>query len=115
MFVLLYRILQNRKPSYIYFIGEQSQGRDTGYYKIGKTEDLDERLENLQTGNPRKLYYCYKWPVTDATTAERIAHSAMAQFKTKEGGSQEWFFLGAENVQRFLEFVQNKISFYIKH
>lgn len=117
-FVHLYRIPiypGNSKPSYIYFIGEQSQGRDTGYYKIGKTKDLAERLENLQTGNPRKLYYCYKWPVTDAVTAERIAHSAMAQYVTPDGGSHEWFFLGAENVRQFLEFVQKKISHYIKY
>ena len=105
----------NSKPSYIYFIREQSQGRDTGYYNIGKTKDLDERLENLQTGNPRKLYYLYKWPVTDAATAEHLAHSAMAQYVTKQGGSHEWFFLKTENVQQFLEFVQKKISLYIEY
>jgi hypothetical protein len=36
---------------YIYIIAEKtSAGGYTGYYKVGKTQNLDERISELQTG-----------------------------------------------------------------
>ena len=87
------------KPEYIYIIAEKTSkagtGGYTGYYKVGRTDNLDERLENLQTGNPRKLECVGLIKVESsqqAGTAEAAAHRAVrGQYQSDENGGTEWF------------------------
>ena len=66
------------RSGYVYIIAEKtSAGRYTGYYKVGKTQDLDVRIAELQTGNPRKLEYMKQIRVGDMDAAERSAHDAV--------------------------------------
>ena len=45
------------QQGYIYVIAEQSQGINTGMYKVGKTGNLAQRIRDLQTGNEHHLCY----------------------------------------------------------
>ena len=75
---------------HVYIIAEKDRlNKYTGYYKIGKTtQDLSERLRELQTGNPRKLEYLTHAEVSNIDAAERAAHAAATRhrFKINEGG-----------------------------
>ena len=63
----------------------------TGQNKIGRTTNPVKRINNLQTGNPKKLSMVYM-PVTNMVAAERDLKVAMKQFcKGGLGGGTEWF------------------------
>lgn len=100
------------KPQYIYIIGESSLKQPTGYYKIGKTDDWEERIKNLQTGNARELYYCRVIQVWDMTAAEKAAHDKVAVCRAKDGGGKEWFFVPQEWEQKFITLFSQAISNY---
>ena len=68
------------QQGYIYVIAEQSQGINTGMYKVGKTGNLAQRIRDLQTGNEHHLYYRKYWEVNNMTAAENAAHAAVAQY-----------------------------------
>ena len=98
---------------YIYIISEQSGGLDTGFYKIGRTGDLQERIENLQTGNARALSFCGKAEVYDMAAAESAAHAAVSQYRAKDGGGTEWFYVPPDNFQDFEGRVRQAVAPYV--
>jgi hypothetical protein len=80
------------RPGYIYIIAEKTSTGRTGYYKVGKTQNLDERIAELQTGNPHELVYEEKIPVVDMDAAEQSAHDAVRRdHRTHENGGKEWY------------------------
>ena len=62
---------------YIYIISELSHGYNTGFYKIGRTGNLPERIKELQTGNARLLCHYSSVTVNNMVAAERAAHAAV--------------------------------------
>ena len=101
------------QAGYIYIIAEQSQGIDTGMYKVGKTGNLEERIKNLQTGNEHHLYYWYHWKVNNMTAAENAAHAAVTQYRANDGGGREWFYVRQADLQNFISCVYQAIISYI--
>ena len=79
----------------VYLLGEKDHnGKNTGYYKVGKTsQDMSKRLSDLQGGNPRKIYAVSHHEVDDMDQAEKDAHHAIKGWNTKSshGGGSEWF------------------------
>jgi hypothetical protein len=72
---------------YVYLIREL--GND-GFYKIGITNNLTQRMSTLQTGNPRKLEYVDTVKCFDKAEAylyEQFLHGCLQQCRA--GG--EWF------------------------
>ena len=82
------------RPGYVYVIAEKtSAGGYTGYYKVGKTQNLDARISELQTGNPHKLEYVKKLWVGDMDAAEQSAHGIVhGDYKSNVTGGKEWYY-----------------------
>ena len=91
---------------YVYVIAEKtSAGGYTGYYKVGKTQNLDARIAELQTGNPHELEYVKKLQVQlgDMDAAERSAHDAVRRdHRSHENGGKEWYYASQARKRDFL-------------
>jgi len=73
---------------YVYFIQE---GKGSyGYIKIGKSNNVDKRLDSLQTGNPRKLTLMASIKCKTPNDALRLEKKLHIKFK-KENIRGEWF------------------------
>ena len=98
------------KPEYIYIIAEKTTkvgtGGYTGYYKVGQTDNLQERIARLQTGNPHQLE-CVGWIKVNPSqknAAEEAAHAAVrAQYRSDENGGKEWFRVPQQNQVPFMQ------------
>ena len=101
------------QAGYIYIIAEQSQGINTGMYKVGKTGNLPERISDLQTGNEHHLCYWYYRKVNNMTAAEDAAHAAVTQYRANDGGGREWFYVPHTDLQYFIGCVHQAILPYI--
>ena len=101
------------QQGYIYVIAEQSQGINTGMYKVGKTGNLVQRIRDLQTGNEHHLCYWKYWKVNNMTAAENAAHAAVTQYRDHDGGGREWFYVPQDNLPYFIGYVQQAITPYI--
>jgi Meiotically Up-regulated Gene 113 (MUG113) protein len=74
---------------YLYLIGEAG----TDNTKIGITQDHEERLRGLQTGNPRKLEFLHTWELKTNSPqfVERFIQNEFQHSKL----IGEWFSLPA--------------------
>lgn len=70
---------------YLYVIEAQETNRIV--HKIGITNDLEKRLNNIQTGNPYPVQYVFYQEMNNASKIERWLH---IQFK-KNRLEGEWF------------------------
>lgn len=64
------------------------------FYKIGLTDDINWRMQSLQTGNPYKLELCFCSYFDDAEKTERFLHD---KFKSKHVQG-EWFRLNKSDL-----------------
>ena len=65
------------------------QSGSTNYYKMGLTKDtINQRIKQLQTGNPYQLRPTHSHNVVDMRIAETILHQRYFQ----QRGRLEWFF-----------------------
>ena len=86
---------------YVYIIQEgDGYGGATSYYKVGSSDNLNKRLQDLQTGNPRPIGIVEHWQVHDKTSAERAAHNAVAGYASMLGGGREWYKFVPDNDWR---------------
>lgn len=82
--------------SYVYFILDETSNA----IKIGKANDIHERLSGLQTGNPNELivlHYIKCKSVEDAFNLERDYHNKFNHIHTRG----EWFKYDKELFQNF--------------
>ena len=82
--------------SYVYFILDETSNA----IKIGKANDIHERLSGLQTGNPNELivlHYIKCKSVEDAFNLERDYHNKFNHIHTRG----EWFQYDKELFQNF--------------
>tara|TARA_Y100000361_G_C11161446_1_gene347661 strand:- start:6437 stop:6835 length:399 start_codon:yes stop_codon:yes gene_type:complete len=79
---------------YVYMI------TDGSYIKIGKANDIDRRIRELQTGNPKKLeiLHVFECDEGEANTLEKQIHSDFACLRVHG----EWFSM------RILDFLNPK-------
>ena len=104
------------KPGYVYIIAEKTSAGDfTGYYKVGKTQNLEARISELQTGNPHKLEYVEKIQVGDMDAAEHSAHNAVRRrYKSNVSGGREWYYApGRDQFEGFLFNIKLKMTKYV--
>lgn len=86
----------------VYFIIEEPYA---GYVKIGRTKNPQQRLTNLQTGNPRKLLIFREIPCNNLAAAQVIENELHAQYK-KFRAHREWFKLSKTEISKIhSEFV----------
>ena len=87
---------------FIYIIAEKTEGRTsrdngyTGYYTIGRAYNVDKKLEELQSGNPRQLECIHSYSVTRGSRAEQAEQAAHAvakrSYRSDEKGGKEWYY-----------------------
>ena len=89
---------------YVYLIGENDKD---GRYKIGSTRsnDLNKRLKQLQTGSSSKLYVKDYYETNNPFKLEKMLHN---HFKSCNLIG-EWFELSERNVEDFKGICDNKI------
>jgi hypothetical protein len=75
------------KKNIIYFAAESS-GEGVEYIKIGKADDFEKRLPEIQTGNPRPLKLLASISSLDLFKEERLAHDYFSKYRAPKG---EWF------------------------
>lgn len=79
---------------FVYLIEETEAetGSVTGFYKIGKTTNLDSRIRTFRTATKNGLTYRKTIEVDDYSEAETAAHKACAAYKMPgENAGKEWF------------------------
>jgi predicted GIY-YIG superfamily endonuclease len=70
---------------YLYII--ECKQNDGIVYKIGVTNDLQQRIKNVRTGNPNPVEYVYNEQNNNAYKLEKWLHSQLSEHRL-EG---EWF------------------------
>ena len=82
------------KPEYIYLIREGT----TDHYKLGRSVNVQRRLKQLNSGNPRPLHIRYSLKKPDAKNVEKSLHIYYASHRLDT--EYEWFtFTEAETVK----------------
>ena len=67
-----------------------SENRVDRQIKVGKAEEHESRVKNLQTGNPSKLLLEYSGDFSEPV--ERQFQKAFNNFRSTMGGGKEWYF-----------------------
>lgn len=84
--------------------------------KVGQTglNDLAERRNNLNTGNPYRLDYVERcrWRVKNTNIGEKWAHASLVGLEAKPlyGGGQEWFRLPPLGLDRACELIEEGLE-----
>lgn len=79
---------RNKQSGFIYLL---QSGFDAGYYKIGLSRKVKDRLK--QIGNAELLY---SFPADDTVTAEGMLHNIFAHKRV----FGEWFALSEDDIER---------------
>ena len=80
----------------IYFIFQEG---DENRCKIGKSKDVNDRVKQLQTGNPDKLYV-YR-TVEGYTSEENEIHKMLNHLRIDKS---EWFYLNKQQLDHILDY-----------
>lgn len=75
---------------------------DTNYYKIGITDNINRRLQQLQTGNPLHLEVVKMWEHTQRKVIlkyERVLHRYFTQLGQRTETNKEWFMLTKDDLK----------------
>ena len=101
-----------------------STGRSGGYeppplYKVGFTNNVNQRKSDLRAGNPFTLTYFQIWPVCKKSDAERDAKQELRRQRLNyrenyrtEGGT-EWYQLPGGGIDALVTLVRCQIDEYI--
>lgn len=99
------------KPGWLYLITEDDKNY---YYKIGctTTDSVDDRIDQLQTGNPRKLQIVHSCPAINALAAEQSARERIYKhdwvIQTATGGGTEWFEVKTRQVKKMISILDEE-------
>jgi hypothetical protein len=72
------------------------------FYKIGKATNMQERMSQLQTGNPYKLCLIAAYGFPNATVVERCLHQRFVNART----NGEWFGLSDKDLEDFIQLCE---------
>lgn len=79
----------SEKPGYVYLL------KAGPYYKIGKTQNVDERIKQLATLPPFDLELVHVIPSPQPHKLESVLHKRFDDLRV----NGEWFLLGTEDVE----------------
>lgn len=71
------------RPNHIYII----KAENTNYFKVGRTTDIEERMETLSTGCPFALLPIGFYRIKDALQMEVFLHYQLRRYQIRN----EWF------------------------
>lgn len=97
----------------LYVLGEREQSSDvlTGYYKIGvvkesENRDVEKRISEHQTGNPREIIHVAEFEANYITSLEQYIHAIYVLRRAKG----EWFRFDNEELSKLFTTIQRIIS-----
>lgn len=77
-----------------------------GFYKIGISNNVQERIKSIQTGNHQKVKFQMSVLVNDAHKLERKLHAKFASKRVKG----EWFSLNESEVYWIFHYFINLLN-----
>lgn len=80
-----------KEPGYVYIL----KAADTGFYKVGRTNNIDKRKQSLQTGSYHKLSLFRAYESANPVLDEDSMKKSFAKYKV----SGEWYNLPEELAQ----------------
>lgn len=86
---------------YVYLIKSTA-----GYYKIGSSRSVQNRVRQLQCGNPEPLMLLHQFPSADAQQDEFSLHAKFAERRVRN----EWFALTAADIESICALEQAATS-----
>jgi predicted GIY-YIG superfamily endonuclease len=98
------RIKHNYKVQCLYFIKESKQPN----YKIGYTSNINNRIKELQTGNPRKLTIYKTILALRCEKLETYLHTYFSDNKIKN----EWFKLKTSHIKNIISKITDGVLVY---
>ena len=99
------------RPGLVYVLKEAG----SNFYKVGLTSgNVNDRIKQLQTGNPRKISAVFSQMVTDVGQAEKAAKDAVKKYHAQEtyGGGTEWYEVASNEYSSFLNTIEGAIKRY---
>lgn len=84
---------------FVYFVYSPEMYQKNNYVKVGKTNDLQKRKQQLQTGNPFKIEFYKTIESNNYHKLERIFHQIFNDRKVLN----EWFVLSLSEVDSEIE------------
>ena len=90
------------------------------FAKVGFTNNCQQRVGNLQAGNPYRLTCFQTYHVCNKDRAETAAHNAISNYRAQTGGGREWFYYTSltalESTVRnaILSFIDQPISDFVE-
>ena len=82
----------------------------SGFFKVGasKQDPIENRLRDLQTGNPYKLEFLRKVDVDNMKHSEDAVDKALTDYKVNYGGGNEWYIGDESKIIDIFEKSANK-------
>ena len=81
------------------------------YFKIGFSENPDDRRGKLQTGNPFELTLFNTYYVTNMKSAETNAHEVASPYKAV-GGGNEWFHVSKrDDARKLIKEIEQNVKY----
>ncbi len=80
---------------YIYLI----RCSENSFYKIGISKNVEQRLKQIQTSSPDKVYLVHKYESSYASKIERALHNFYKSYHR----NNEWFELSLNEEVEFLD------------
>lgn len=77
-----------------------------GYYKIGKTEDVEARVNTLETASPLGVEIIYSAESNSINQVEKIVHN---RYLSRQS-NREWFNFSEEEVSEVITYINQLIS-----
>lgn len=94
--------------NYLYILQQNNES----VYKIGISNDVEQRIKQLQTGNPKKIIKLASFPIesrAEVREKELEIHDRLKHFKTIFVDKSEWFVNCDKEINQILkEFGQSK-------
>ena len=91
---------------------EPDEGADMWRVKVGRSGDVDKRVRDLQTGNPRELRKVEKFPVQNMPGAEKAAHQVAGSKYEPIDTHREWFNVHKKKIDKFVADIEKAVEGY---
>ena len=87
-----------KKYGFVYVLKNSSL---PNWVKIGRTNNVDRRIRELNTGLPSPFFLHKSWVMNDEVTAEKICHESLANIRTQHG--TEFFSVPTDPITKYYD------------
>ncbi|ARF11800.1 hypothetical protein Klosneuvirus_2_236 [Klosneuvirus KNV1] len=96
---------KNDKSGFLYIIRVHKQKEKLKYkYKIGRSIDVNNRVNTLQTANAEQLIVIRKYTCMNVVKLEKVVHDRFKECKIRG----EWFLFSDNDLERCMKFAKRE-------